>query len=107
MDSTQWVGGTRNMVAHHLGVPQELARVVSSFVGGGFGSKGNPWPHPTLAAMAARKVGRPVKPGAWTAEDVYTSGTPARDVTAHANRGNFGRETSIDIARCRFRNVAL
>jgi xanthine dehydrogenase YagR molybdenum-binding subunit len=61
IDSTRWVGGTRNMVAHHLGMPQERVRVVSPFVGGGFGSKGNPWPHPTLAAIASRKVGRPVK----------------------------------------------
>src|SRR3954452_14299996 len=61
IDSTQWVDGTRNMVATHLGVPQNRVRVLSPFVGGGFGSKGNPWPHPTLAAIAARHVGRPVK----------------------------------------------
>src|SRR5207237_1856969 len=29
--------------------------------GGGFGSKGGPWSHETLAAMAAKKVNRPVK----------------------------------------------
>src|SRR4029079_15895433 len=28
---------------------------------GGFGSKGGPWSHETLAAMAGREVGRPVK----------------------------------------------
>src|SRR3954452_3049448 len=61
IDSTQWVDGTRNMVATHLGVPQNRVRVLSPFVGGGFGSKGNPWPHPTLAAIAARQVSRPVK----------------------------------------------
>lgn len=61
MDSTQWVLGTRNMVATHLGLSPDRIRLVSPFVGGGFGSKGNPWPHPTLAAMAARHVKRPVK----------------------------------------------
>jgi xanthine dehydrogenase YagR molybdenum-binding subunit len=61
IDSTQWVDGTRNMVATHLGLPSQNVRVLSPFIGGGFGSKGNPWPHPTLAAIAARRVGRPVK----------------------------------------------
>jgi xanthine dehydrogenase YagR molybdenum-binding subunit len=61
IDSTQWVLGTRNMVATHLGIPQERVRILSHFVGGGFGSKGNPWPHPTLAAVAAQHVHRPVK----------------------------------------------
>ncbi len=60
-DSTQWVFGVRNMVSTHLGIPADNVRVVSPFIGGGFGSKGNPWPHPTLAAIAARRVNRPVK----------------------------------------------
>ncbi len=49
------------MVAAHLRIPPERIRVIAPFVGGGFGSKGNPWPHPTLAAIAARRVNRPVK----------------------------------------------
>jgi xanthine dehydrogenase YagR molybdenum-binding subunit len=36
-------------------------RVVSHFTGGGFGSKGGPWSHVYLAAMAAKHVSRPVK----------------------------------------------
>ena len=35
-DSTQWVIGTRNVVAAMLGIPREDVRVVSPFVGGGF-----------------------------------------------------------------------
>lgn len=61
IDSTQRVIGTRNMVAAHLQIPPERIRVIVPFVGGGFGSKGNPWPHPTLAAIAAQRVNRPVK----------------------------------------------
>ncbi len=61
IDSTQWVLGTRNMVATHLGIDHDRIRLLSPFVGGGFGSKGNPWPHPTLAAVAAARVNRPVK----------------------------------------------
>ncbi|MEI9948743.1 MAG: molybdopterin cofactor-binding domain-containing protein [Pseudomonadota bacterium] len=36
-------------------------RVISRYVGGGFGCKGSPWSHIGLAALAARVVKRPVK----------------------------------------------
>ena len=48
-------------VAHLLGIPLSDVRVVAHFVGGGFGCKAMIWPHVTLAAMAARHVGRPVR----------------------------------------------
>lgn len=60
-DATQWVIGTRNIVAHTLGIPEENVSIISHFVGGGFGCKGFTWWHPILAAVAARLVGRPVK----------------------------------------------
>ena len=60
-DATQWVVGSRNVVAESIGASPEDVRVVSRFVGGGFGSKGFIWPHETLAAVAAKVVGRPVK----------------------------------------------
>ncbi|MBE9046328.1 xanthine dehydrogenase family protein molybdopterin-binding subunit [Pleurocapsales cyanobacterium LEGE 10410] len=60
-DSTQWVMGTRGMIARGLGLPEEKVRVISHFVGGGFGCKGFFWTHPLLAAIAARKVNRPVR----------------------------------------------
>jgi xanthine dehydrogenase YagR molybdenum-binding subunit len=39
----------------------EQIRVVVPYVGGAFGSKGQPWSHVALAAMAAKLTGRPVK----------------------------------------------
>lgn len=60
-DSTQWVYGTREIVSYTLGIPKENVRIISHYVGGGFGCKGFTWWHPVLAAIAARKVGRPVK----------------------------------------------
>ncbi|WP_019507307.1 xanthine dehydrogenase family protein molybdopterin-binding subunit [Pleurocapsa sp. PCC 7319] len=60
-DATQWVMGTRGMLAKGLGLPEEKVRVISHFVGGGFGCKGLFWTHPLLAAIAARKVNRPVR----------------------------------------------
>ncbi|TMG86019.1 MAG: xanthine dehydrogenase family protein molybdopterin-binding subunit, partial [Betaproteobacteria bacterium] len=60
-DATQYVSGVRNTVAKTFGISPDNVRVISPFVGGGFGCKGSVWSHVVLAAMAARKVGRPVK----------------------------------------------
>ena len=60
-DSTQYVSGVRETVSKTLGIPAENVRVVSPFVGGGFGCKGSTWSHVVLAAMAAKAAGRPVK----------------------------------------------
>jgi xanthine dehydrogenase YagR molybdenum-binding subunit len=60
-DSTQAVVASRDALAQIFGIPKENVRVISCFVGGGFGSKGNLKHHTVLAAMAAREVGRPVR----------------------------------------------
>ena len=60
-DATQGVFGTRDTVAKAFQLPKENVRVVSYFLGGGFGCKGSAWSHVILAAMAAKHVGRPVK----------------------------------------------
>jgi xanthine dehydrogenase YagR molybdenum-binding subunit len=60
-DATQYVMGERDSLAGILGLAPEKVRVVSHFVGGGFGCKGLMWSQVPLAAIAARAVGRPVK----------------------------------------------
>lgn len=60
-DSTQDVAAVRTALATAFRLPAERVRVVSEFVGGGFGSKGTVWPHVLLAAAAAQYVGRPVR----------------------------------------------
>src|SRR5439155_4850845 len=42
-------------------VPSENVRVITRFLGSGFGGKLWPWPHSLLAAAASRNLGRPVK----------------------------------------------
>ena len=44
-----------------LGVPEDKVRVISPYIGGAFGQRGAISPHTILAAVAARRVGRPVK----------------------------------------------
>ena len=58
---TQWVGNERDEIARRFGIPPDNVRVINPFVGGAFGSALRTWPHVTLAAMAARRLGRPVR----------------------------------------------
>ena len=58
---TQWVGNERDEIARRFGIPPANVRVINPFVGGAFGSALRTWPHVTLAAMAARRAGRPVR----------------------------------------------
>ena len=60
-DSSQGVVGFRSVMAEVLGVPRENVRVISRFIGSGFGGKLSAWPQATLAAAAARQLNRPVK----------------------------------------------
>ncbi|RKN14306.1 xanthine dehydrogenase family protein molybdopterin-binding subunit [Micromonospora musae] len=71
-DSTQGPNSVQLTVAELLGLPPISIRVVSHAVGGSFGSKAMVWHHPTLAALAARHVGRPVRL-ALTREQMFTS----------------------------------
>jgi xanthine dehydrogenase YagR molybdenum-binding subunit len=52
--------GTRDL-ASILGIPRENVRLISPFIGGGFGGKGTVQADLALAAVAARVVRRPVK----------------------------------------------
>ncbi len=58
---SQWVGNERDAIALVFGIPAAHVRVINPFVGGAFGSALRTWPHVTLAALAARRVGRPVR----------------------------------------------
>ena len=60
-ESTQGISSVKNTLVRTFGLTPDKVRVVAYFTGGGFGSKGGPWSHEVLAAMAAKKVGRPVK----------------------------------------------
>jgi xanthine dehydrogenase YagR molybdenum-binding subunit len=60
-ETSQGVVNHRVVMAQVLGLPVENVRVVTRFLGSGFGGKLFPWPHTAMAAVAARKLGRPVK----------------------------------------------
>ncbi len=60
-ESSQGVVNLRGVLAQMFGLPVENVRVITKFVGSGFGSKLWPWTLCPLAAAAARQVGRPVR----------------------------------------------
>ncbi len=48
-------------LAKVLKVPLNIVRVIKPYVGGGFGGKGDPFPHEMIVSYLAMKTGRPVK----------------------------------------------
>jgi xanthine dehydrogenase YagR molybdenum-binding subunit len=60
-EESQGVFNLRGLLAQMFGLPKENVRVITRFVGSGFGSKLWPWTHCPLAVAAARQLGKPVK----------------------------------------------
>lgn len=60
-DSTQGVFDRQSELARYLRLPLASVRVVSHYMGGGFGSKLDTGKYTVIAALLARKTGRPVK----------------------------------------------
>lgn len=59
-DTTQMLHQARWTLAGIFGIPEGSIRILSPFVGGGFGGKGL-WSHQILAIAASRLSGRPVR----------------------------------------------
>ncbi len=60
-ETSQAIMNHRLVMAQMLGVAPENVRVITEYLGSGFGGKLWPWSHSLLAAAAARQLERPVK----------------------------------------------
>jgi xanthine dehydrogenase YagR molybdenum-binding subunit len=60
-ESSQGVVNLQSVLAQMFALPRENVRVITKFIGSGFGSKLFPWTQCPLAAAAAKQLGRPVK----------------------------------------------
>lgn len=60
-DSTQAVFSVRDTVARALGIPASKVRVIKKYMGGGFGSKLAAGKYTVMAALLAKRTGRPVR----------------------------------------------
>lgn len=95
-DGTQGIEFARKFIAARFRVGPGQVRIVSPFVGGGFGGKGAVWAHQIIAAMAAREVGRPVRL-TLTREGVYRTvgGRPQTFQRVALGAESDGRLTAI------------
>ena len=60
-EESQAIFNMQGVLAQMFGLSKENVRVITKFVGSGFGSKLWPWTHCALAVAAARQLGKPVK----------------------------------------------
>jgi xanthine dehydrogenase YagR molybdenum-binding subunit len=95
-EPSQWIDGMARTYAEWFGVPFENVRIVSPYIGGGFGSKALVYAHGAIAAMAARMLGRPVKL-AVTRPQTFTAygGRPATRQTIALGATDEGKLLSI------------
>lgn len=71
-NSTQWVKGDAGVLAAAFGLAPEQVTVLCPFTGGMFGSKATTGAHVILAAIASRRLNRPVR-SVLTREQVLTT----------------------------------
>lgn len=60
-EPSQYVNNVKHGLAEQLGIDAERVRVINPYVGGAFGGKGFLTQRTALVAIAARRLGRPVK----------------------------------------------
>jgi xanthine dehydrogenase YagR molybdenum-binding subunit len=100
-DATQHVWGVRSVLAAVFGVPEDHVRIISHYLGGGFGSKGFVWPHQILTPAFARVLGRPLRVVLTRAQMFagcgYQSET-VQDVRLGAERDGTLRSVEHDVA---------
>jgi xanthine dehydrogenase YagR molybdenum-binding subunit len=77
---SQFVVNEAAEIAAVFGLPVENVQVICPFIGGAFGTALRTWPHVTLAALAARVAGRPVKLVLTRRQMFFTTGHRPRTV---------------------------
>lgn len=91
--SNQMIAWAKRELATTLGIPREKVRVDSPFIGGGFGGKLFLRADVVMAALAAKKVGRPVKVA--LARPMIANNTTHRPATIQRIRIGATREGRI------------
>jgi xanthine dehydrogenase YagR molybdenum-binding subunit len=97
-DTTQGVFGRQRDLARVFGLPLGNVRVVSPYMGGGFGSKLETGKYTVIAALLARKAGRPVKLFLTREETFLCVGNrPAHTLTLKAGARKDGTLTALSL----------
>jgi len=98
-DTTQGVYDVQRPLARVLKLPLSGVRVISHYMGGGFGSKLQLSKHTVIAALLARKTGRPVKL-VLPREDSFlcVGNRPANTMTLKAGVRKDGTLTALEMS---------
>ena len=97
-DSTQGVFDRRSDLARILGLPQSSVRVIGQYVGGGFGGKLATGKYTVIAALLARRTGRPVRLFLTREEGFLCVGNrPAHAMTMKAGARKDGTLTALSV----------
>lgn len=88
--AAQLLFSARACLANTLQIPEDKVRVVSRFVGGGFGGKLPIYADTILAALASRQLGRPVRVALTRQQMIHN--TTNRTATAQRIRLGAGRD---------------
>jgi xanthine dehydrogenase YagR molybdenum-binding subunit len=95
--STQAVHGTREQFARGLNIPETNVRVITEFMGGGFGSKFGPDAQGLICARLAKSAGAPVKLMLDRKEEHLATGNrPSAFAKVRAGVGADGTLTAFD-----------
>ncbi len=92
--SNQMIDWSAADLAKTLGIPKENVRLISPFIGGGFGGKLFLRADALLAALGARAAGRPVKVALPRPLMFNNTDAPAGDDPAHPHRRDAGTARS-------------
>ncbi|MBN8941997.1 MAG: xanthine dehydrogenase family protein molybdopterin-binding subunit [Rhizobiales bacterium] len=95
-EPSQWIDGMARTYAEWFGLPFDKVRLVSPYIGGGFGSKALAYAHGAIAVMAAKMLGRPVRL-AVTRPQTFTAygGRPATRQTLSLGADRTGKLVAI------------
>ncbi|HSK08070.1 MAG TPA: xanthine dehydrogenase family protein molybdopterin-binding subunit [Vicinamibacterales bacterium] len=97
-DSTQGVYAVQAGLAQSLKLPVSHVRVIGHYMGGGFGAKLGLSKHTVLAALLARRTGRPVKYHLSREESFLAVGNrPASRMTMKAGAKKDGTLTALEM----------
>ena len=98
-DSTQGVFAIRESLAATFKLPLAAVRVIGHYMGGGFGSKLELGKYTAVAALFARRLGRPVKVALTREETFLVAGNrPSNIIRLKAGARKDGTLTALDAA---------
>ena len=98
-ESSQGVVSHRTVMSEVLGVPRENVRVISRFVGSGFGGKLSPWPQATLAGSGCAPAEAACETQRRSAHDVFQRRPSPAHPAAHPPGRDAGWQAHRDPSR--------